>query len=130
MPRPVTNSSQGVAGSSGFAGKSSSIQSPLRSAVSKPLSVWKRACSSGLSTPVSHKMCALARVACPHNSTSTVGVNQRKLKPSSFGTRKAVSERFISRATSRIHASGAGAGRMQTAAGFPANARLVNESTW
>ena len=32
--------------------------------------------------PVSHSTCALASVACPQRSTSTAGVNQRRLNPS------------------------------------------------
>jgi hypothetical protein len=44
-------------------------------------------------------MCALASVAWPHSSTSTVGVNQRRSNSSSRRTRKAVSAWFISRAT-------------------------------
>src|SRR5207247_6319455 len=43
---------------------------------------------------------------------------------------KAVSDRFISRATSCIHRSSRGAGKTQTAAGFPRNGVSVNASTW
>src|ERR1022692_4861281 len=57
------------------------------------------------------------------------GVNQRRLYPPSCGTRNAVSERFISRATSRIQRSSGGLERMHTAAGFPANGWLVKAST-
>src|SRR2546425_707069 len=53
--------------------------------------------------PSSQSTCALAIVAWPHRSTSTVGVNQRRLNPSATGTRNAVSARFISRATCCIH---------------------------
>ena len=74
-------------------------RSHLQSTVSRPLRVWKRAVSPPGKRPLSHSTCALASVACPHRSTSTVGVNQRRPKPSGRGSRNAVSARFISVAT-------------------------------
>jgi len=71
---------------------------------------------------------ALASVAWPQRRTSTVGVSQRSDQPPAMGCRNAVSESFISRATSFIHGSSAGASRMQTAAGLPVNGRLVKAS--
>ena len=106
-------------GSHGLAGKSITIQSPSRMHVSHPLCVWKRAASSCLRTPVSHSTSALASVAWPQSFTSIVGVNQRSEKPPSMGCRNAVSERFISRATSFIQISSTGSGSRQTAAGLP-----------
>ena len=54
------------------------IHSPRRSASSRPLRVWKRACVPAGKWPSSHSTCALATVAWPHRSTSTDGVSQRK----------------------------------------------------
>ena len=51
-------------------------RSSSRVQVSRPLAVWKRTETSGGTHP-SQSTCALASVACPHRSTSTVGVNQR-----------------------------------------------------
>ena len=84
----------------------------------------KRASASGASAPVSKRTWAAASVACPHRSTSTVGVNQRspkRARPARPGTTKAVSERFISAASACIQASSAGASSRQTAAGLPEN---------
>ena len=50
--------------------------------------------------------------------------------PVSRRTRKAVSDKFISRAILCIHTASAGAGKTHTAAGLPPNASLVNASTW
>ena len=50
-----------------------------RSAVSSPLRVWKRACVPSGRWPSCHSTCALATVAWPQRSTSTAGVNQRRL---------------------------------------------------
>src|SRR3954453_23007590 len=47
-----------------------------------------------------------------------------------MGSRKAVADRPISRATSCIHSASRGRSRKQTAAGLPANARSVKASTW
>src|ERR1043166_7380985 len=58
-----------------------------------------------------------------------LGVNQRRPNSSPQRTRKAVSARFISRATNCIQSSLRGASRMQTAAGLPAKARSVKAST-
>ena len=80
-------------------------------------------------SPSSQSVWAAASVAWPQRSTSTVGVNQRSRHPSPSFRRKAVSERFISAATDCSHASARSSGRMQTAAGFPANGRSVNAST-
>ena len=104
----------------GVAGKSISIQpSARRRALKRPLRVSKRASASGARCPSSQSTCALARVAWPQSATSVVGVNQRRSNPSSCGSRNAVSERFISRATSCIHASLGNASSTQTAAGLP-----------
>jgi hypothetical protein len=111
------------------AGKSSSIHSPRRSAVSSPLFVWKRAVLSGAIAPRSQSTCALASVACPHKSTSVAGVNHRRSNSSPRGTRNAVSERFISAATFCIQPSSRAAGSTHTAAGFPENGSLVKAST-
>src|SRR4051812_24796067 len=80
----------------------------------------------------SHRTWALASVACPQRSTSTVGVNQRKSKAHASSTRRtrnAVSDRFISRATCCIHVSSRLCGRMHTAAGLPLNGTAVKAST-
>jgi hypothetical protein len=56
-------------------------------------------------------------------------VDQRSEKLSFCGTRKAVSDRFISAATDCIQFSDAGSVSRQTAAGLPAKARSVKAST-
>mmetsp|Transcript_24177 Transcript_24177/g.75973 ORF Transcript_24177/g.75973 Transcript_24177/m.75973 type:complete len:247 (-) Transcript_24177:1011-1751(-) len=89
---------------------------------------------AGSTNPPAMRWCAAARVACPQRSTSTVGVNQRRLYTAppapATGARKAVSERFISRATSLIHSSsGYPSLRRTTAAGLPPNALSEKAST-
>jgi len=72
---------------------------------------------------------AVASVACPHRSTSVVGVNHRSANPSPSGTKNAVSDRLFSAAMACIKGSGSHARSGQTAAGFPAKTRFVNAST-
>ena len=74
-------------------------------------------------------MWALARVACPQSSISTLGVNQRIWTLSSFKIKKAVSERLFSNAIDYITSSGNHFFNGQTAAGFPLKSLLVNAST-
>jgi hypothetical protein len=57
-------------------------------------------------------------------------VNHRRSKQPSFRIRKAVSDKFISRATSCIHEASRGSASKHTAAGLPANGASVKESTW
>src|SRR5436305_1488860 len=114
----------------GATGKSSSIHSPSGSAPSTPLRVWKRMALVFGTGPACHRTWALARVAWPQRSTSTVGVNQRRSQsPSGRAVMNAVSDRFISRATACIQASSGTASRTHTAAGLPAKGRSVNAST-
>jgi len=84
-------------------------------------------CNPGCSTL--HSTWAAARVAWPHRSTSSVGVNQRMRKPSVSGAKKAVSDRLFSAATACMMASGSQRSNGQTAAGLPPNTRSVNAST-
>src|SRR5436190_2287596 len=134
MPSASRRPGSGSAALTGSAGKSSSTSSPARVAASTPLRVSKRAVSSAARRFVSHRTCALARVAWPHRSTSTVGVNQRSSKcPGSLATTgrtNAVSDRFISAATTCIHAGSAGFASRHTAAGLPVNGPDANASTW
>src|SRR5437764_1301816 len=134
MPSASSRPGSGSAVLTGSAGKSSSTSSPARVAASTPLRVSKRAVSSAARRSVSHRTCALARVAWPHRSTSTVGVNQRSSKcpgsSATTGRTNAVSERFISAATACIHAGSAGASRRHTAAGLPVKGPDANASTW
>src|SRR5436305_1381080 len=114
----------------GATGKSSSIHSPSGSAPSTPLRVWKRMALVFGTGPACHRTWALARVAWPQRSTSTVGVNQRRSQsPSGRAVMNAVSDRFISRATACIQASSGTASRTHTAAGLPAKGRSVKAST-
>jgi hypothetical protein len=120
----------GDSGRDGRAGKSRTIQSPSFVAVRSPLCVWKRATLSRARIPSSHRTWAAASVACPQSLTSTAGVNQRRPKPSDTGTGKAVSARFISRATACIQAGSAAARSRHTPAGFPLKGSAVKASTW
>ena len=70
-----------------------------------------------------------ASVAWPHSSTSTVGVNQRKLNASPCAWKNAVSERLFSAAMSCMSASGMSPSSGHTAAGLPAKGRFVKAST-
>src|SRR5437660_5176142 len=128
--RPVS----GSAAVTGSAGKSSSTPSPRLVAVSVPLRVSKFAGFPSVWGSVSQRTCALARVAWPHRSTSTVGVNQPSSKcPGSLATTgrtNAVSDRFISAATACIHAGSAGFSSRHTAAGLPVKGPDANASTW
>ena len=131
-PRAAPISAVTSTGTSSSTGKSR-VMSPFSPTVadSRPDRVWKPMVSV---EPCSvARTCAVANVACPHRSTSDPGVNQRSShSPATTvdGWQKAVSERFISRATSCIHSSSAGAFRMQTAAGLPLKGRSVKASTW
>src|ERR1700716_4341699 len=124
----------GSAAVTGSAGKSSSTPSPRLVAVSVPLRVSNFAGFPPALGSVSQRTCALARVAWPHRSTSTVGVNQRSSKcPGSLATTgrtNAVSDRFISAATACIHAGSAGFSSRHTAAGLPVKGPDANASTW
>ena len=70
-----------------------------------------------------------ASVAWPHRATAPRGVNQRSVNPRADGRTNAVSDGFISAAPACSHRVGRLAVSRQTAAGLPANARLVNAST-
>src|SRR5687768_2004702 len=71
-----------------------------------PLRVQKRIGSPAVAILAAcHRAKAAASVAWPQRSTSTLGVNQRRSNPSPFSTTNAVSDWFISRATSCIHSS-------------------------
>ena len=74
----------------------------------RPLFVSKRATEPRSNRSVSHRACAAASVACPHRSTSTVGVNHLRSNASGPATTNAVSARFISAATLCIQLSAAG----------------------
>src|SRR6202051_1472365 len=102
---------------------------PLRKAFRMPLLVENWIASSGLAIPCCQRTRADAKVACPHRSTSTLGVNQRRSKPPEFLTRNAVSDWFISLATFFRQGSSLQAGKRQTTAGFPAKAWSVKAST-
>ena len=86
----------------------------------------------GGTCPSSQRTCAVARVAWPQRSTSVFGVNHRRLKRAGPSSRvaNAVSDRFISAATSCIHRGSRGSERTQTAAGLPEKRRSVKASTW
>src|SRR5262249_41859087 len=132
LSTPSAASSPGGAGAgrAGRAGKSSTSRPSLRRAVSGPLTESNRTGPVGSACPVSYRMWALARVACPHRPTSATGVNQRSPYPAARGSRKAVSDRFISLATDCIHPASAGPPSRHTAAGLPANTRSAKASTW
>mmetsp|Transcript_43274 Transcript_43274/g.136839 ORF Transcript_43274/g.136839 Transcript_43274/m.136839 type:complete len:218 (+) Transcript_43274:424-1077(+) len=136
-----TPSSSGLGGD---AGNSSSMQpSPRSAATSSPERVPKRRRGDSRPPGAEKRACAAARVACPQRSTSTDGVNQRSSnvspragspsRPSTslapVGHMKAVSDRFWFAATAPIQVASAGASSRQTAAGLPAKATRVNEST-
>ncbi len=113
----------------GRAGKSIVSLSPSLSTTSGPLRVENTTrFRSGVSSVI--KTNALAKVACPHRSTSVVGVNQRNANPSASGTKKAVSDRLFSAAIFCISGAGSHAPSGQTAAGFPPNGWFVKASTW
>lgn len=96
--------------------------------------VWNVTCSS--SGCMCLKMrCPDARVACPHRSTSSSGVNHLRsyslrLAVPGLGAKKSVSERFISDAIACIALSGIHSASGQTAAGFPENGLSVKASIW
>ena len=71
-----------------------------------------------------------ASVACPHNGTSTVGVNQRSRYRPSDGTTNAVSARLFSAATACSRASSRNRSSTTTAAGLPAKRRVAKASSW
>src|SRR4051794_36429888 len=91
--------------------------------VRTPLRVWNR-CSPP-------RMCAVAKVACPHRSTSVRGVNHRNHLGSvlSVTSTNAVSDRFNSAATDCIHASLGDPSNGTTPAGFPEYGEELNAST-
>ena len=92
-------------GSSGVAGKSSSIQSPRWTAVNSPLRVWNSAVSPAASCFVSQRTCALASVAWPQR----VDLDGRREPPEtpapSRSRRKAVSREVHLLRALRIQAS-------------------------
>ena len=79
--------------------------------------------------PKCHSPQAEANVACPHRSTSTLGVSQRNSNTRWRWTRKAVSDKFISAATACNQPSAGQASSKQTAAGLPEKGRSANAST-
>ena len=87
----------------------------------------ERAASSRPSSCSAEK---LPIVACPQRSTSVLGVKKRTLKSAlSDGVTKAVSLRFISRATFCICPSSSPSAAVTTPAGLPPNGTSVNAST-
>src|SRR5690606_21571088 len=123
--RPAVSSEGASAGVVGSAGKSSSIIPSARAVqVRIPLRVVNRW--------LPPSTCAAARVACPHRSTSVVGVNQRSglgSVPATEVSTKAVSECLSSAATDCIHSGSAGASSSTTPAGLPWNGASVKAST-
>ena len=119
----------------GWAGKSMMMRAfpdgpSSRQQWSGPLRVSKHRGCEAVASPVSHKACAVARVAWPHKSTSALGVNQRsRQRPGSKGIAKAVSDRFSSAATDCIQDEVASGPGRHTAAGLPRKASRVNAST-
>jgi len=90
-----------------------------------------RRCSFWSIRLVSHKTWALAKVACPHSSTSTDGVNQRKFETVGLLDKEGrLREVHLACQVFAIHVSSAGFGSTQTPAGLPANGRSVKASTW
>ena len=69
-------------------------------------------------------------VACPHRSTSKVGVNHLIGIGLSLIFIKAVSERLFSNAIDCIKSSERGDSKITTAAGLPENNAEANASTW
>src|SRR3990167_6295660 len=110
------------------------IRSPRADAVSVPLRVEK---FSALSCTLCscNRTAAVARVACPHRSISTFGVNHRSRRwpggaPSvPTGQTKAVSDRANSAAIACNVASCSDRCNKHTAAGLPRNGRSVKAST-
>src|SRR5215207_2527487 len=133
MPSASSKPGSGSAGATLSAGKSSSTSSPALVAVSTPLRVSKCAAASDGRRRASQRTCALASVAWPQRSTSTVGVNHRspnRPAPPSSSWRNAVSDRFISAATACIQGGSTGSSRRHTAAGLPVKAPDAKASTW
>src|ERR1051326_4078115 len=77
-----------------------------------------------------NKTKAEANVACPHRSTSTAGVIQRRSTMLSRRTKKAVSERLFSAAICCSRPSGSHSSSTQTPAGFPPKVCEVKALTW
>ena len=69
-------------------------------------------------------------VACPHRSTSKVGVNHLIGIGLSLIFIKAVSDRLFSNAIDCIKSSESGDSKITTAAGLPENNFEANASTW
>lgn len=133
-PRAAASPAGAVAGVSGAVGKSRVIApSGWVVAVRIPQRAAKR--TVPLAVPVVCRTCAVARVACPHMSTSVVGVNQRSAQsaspPGGSGWAKAVSDRFSSMAIrwSRSSPAKVSESSTRTPAGLPEKGRSVNVST-
>ena len=99
-----------------------------RIAVRRPLRFWKSAGFSPRASPppTGRGRCerrVAAEVDLHHRGEPAASCKPRRLE----GRANAVSERFISAATSCIQRSGAGPSSRQTAAGLPAKQWLVNE---
>ena len=77
----------------------------------------------------SKRILAVASVACPHKSTSIVGVNHRMAKGDVLIFTKAVSDRLFSEAIDNIMLSGNHFSRGHTAAGLPPKHSSVKAST-
>lgn len=102
---------------------------PSRDTVNGPLPVS----NTTLSRPGSSRSTTTApaaSVACPHNGTSTVGVNQRSRYRPSDDTTKAVSARLFSAATACSRASSRKRSSTTTAAGLPVKRRVAKASSW
>ena len=112
----------------GSEGKFILIMSCSRRTSSTPLRVANEILSSQSTRPTSQSANAVAKVACPHRSTSATGVNQRSPYPSPLGQVNAVSERFISAAICCIQSAGGSTSGRQTAAGLPVNGSSAKAS--
>ncbi len=129
IPKAEITASVISTGFPGREGKSMLRRSPSRVTVRFPLSVLNvRRFADG--KVYRKRTCAAAKVACPHRSTSTVGVNHRSGIASSRGTTNAVSARLFSAAIALRTSSGNHASSKTTAAGFPPNIRFVKASIW
>ena len=113
----------------GSRGKSRYMMSASFEARSNPLALVNSIASEVVRYPSSNNVNAAARVACPHSSTSDMGVNQRIAKGVDPKLTKAVSDRLFSAAIDCIVSAGNASSSRHTAAGLPENNVSVNAST-
>ena len=114
----------------GSRGKSRYMMSISIEARSNPLALVNSIVLEVARYPSSNNINAAARVACPHSSTSDIGVNQRIAKGIAPKLTKAVSDRLFSAAIDCIVLAGNASSSRHTAAGLPENNVSVNASTW